>query len=46
MSKIVQAGKPIEVEYSFVPHNEAILAALRVVLDLPRTPTILQEEEK
>ena len=39
-------ASPIKVQSVFTPHHQAMLAALRVVLDLPRTPIVIQEEER
>jgi hypothetical protein len=36
----------LQVERFYSPHNEAMLAALRLVLGLPQIPVILEEEKK
>jgi hypothetical protein len=36
----------IQVERVFNPHRQAMLAALRVALDLPSKPTVFREDEK
>jgi hypothetical protein len=46
MRKRIGSDKPIEVERRFFPNNQAMLQALRVVLDLPRKPISLKEDEK
>ncbi|MCX5998169.1 MAG: hypothetical protein NTU41_00870 [Chloroflexi bacterium] len=38
--------RSIQVERVFKPQHQAMLAALRVVLGLPRTPTLLREDDK
>ena len=36
----------LQIERIFNPHREAMLAALRLVLDLPQAPFVLEEEKK
>ena len=35
----------LQIEQAYVPHREAMLAALRVVLGLPQVPLTLAETE-
>jgi len=36
----------LPVERAFIPHHEAMLAALRLILGLPQIPVTLEEETK
>jgi len=36
----------LPMERAFIPHHEAMLAALRLVLGLPQIPVTLEEETK
>jgi hypothetical protein len=46
--KIESSQKKVEIVvlHSFQPHRDAMLQALRVVLDLPRKPIVLDKNEK
>jgi hypothetical protein len=46
MKKSVKAGQSLQIERSCKPSYQAMLQALRVVLDLPRKPIVLNEAEK
>jgi hypothetical protein len=36
----------LQIERAYGPHRDAMLAALRLVLDLPQIPLTLEEEKK
>ncbi len=37
--------QPLQIERSFTLHNQSMLAALRVVLDLPRKPISFKDDQ-
>jgi len=41
-----QKRKSLEIQRSVNPHRDAMLASLRVVLDLPNKPIVFKDEER